>query len=396
MAPSIETSFHHGSHEGLLQPVEPGAAESGIDAIIVPTIRPPANLRQAFSLARDLECTLVTIHSGDSTKARDAVSTGPDDVDLVAIDIPPDALTGTGHVVPGLRLPRWETSDLLAGSVFERRTDLSLKRNLALVLSRLAGWSRVFFLDDDIIHVKPADVRRASGALGPLRAVGLRLDGTFHDHSVVCEAYRLLDGDQSDFVGGGALVVDPQVAVSHGAFFPDIYNDDWFFLLDGGKGILPTGITGKAIQIAHDLFGSPQRALDQELGDVLAEGLYWLLDQDQPVTDANLEHWSHFITIRGLFIRQVIRMVNSSTLPIDQREHMTAALRGARSRLDSIEPGFCDRYLQAWARDRESWRTHLSQLPAGVGRGAGLAELTQPGAPPLRWYARDPSRRAQA
>ena len=74
----------------------------------------------------------------------------PADVDLIAIDVPAPAR---------LRLPDWETSKLLHGAIFARRTDLSAKRNLALLLSHMLGWSRILFLDDDITGLKPDDVR---------------------------------------------------------------------------------------------------------------------------------------------------------------------------------------------------------------------------------------------
>ncbi len=32
-----------------------------------------------------------------------------------------------------------------------------------------------------------------------------------------------------------------------------------------------------------------------ELGDVLAEGLYWLLDQNKSIMDADEDHWSAFL-----------------------------------------------------------------------------------------------------
>ena len=63
------------------------------------------------------------------TTAAKAADRLPADVNLIAIDVP----TPTQ-----LNLPYWETSRMLAGTVFARRTDLSAKRNLALMLGRMA------------------------------------------------------------------------------------------------------------------------------------------------------------------------------------------------------------------------------------------------------------------
>ena len=187
-------------------------------------------------------------------------------MDLIAVDV-----TDPAHLacptVPPLAF---------GGTRFARQTDTSAKRNMGLVLSRMLGWSRVLFLDDDITDLNPDDMRHASGLLDTHNAVGLPVGG-LPDHSVVCHAYRQAGGDQQAFVGGGALTVHLERANS---FFPDIYNDDWFFLL-GDKRIQSVAITGKVRQYPYDPFRTPDRARGEELGDVLAEGIYWLLDQDR-------------------------------------------------------------------------------------------------------------------
>jgi len=144
-----------------------------------------------------------------------------------------------------LRLPCWETSRLLAGTVFARRTDLSVKRNLALMLNHMLGWSRILFLDDDITELNADDVRTASGLLDTHNAVGLQIGG-FPDHSVVCHAYWQAGGKQQSFVGGGALAVEVKRSNS---FFPDIYNDDWFFCWMATNGCSPLRILDRSSSI---------------------------------------------------------------------------------------------------------------------------------------------------
>ena len=72
----------------------------------------PAYLDQAAALARELDCTLLTLHSKRTSAAGAAHRLAHSD--LIAVDVP-DPLR--------LRLPDWETSRLLAGTVFARRTD---------------------------------------------------------------------------------------------------------------------------------------------------------------------------------------------------------------------------------------------------------------------------------
>jgi hypothetical protein len=357
----------------------------------VPTARPPAYLDQAGQLAESLNCPLVTLHSTKWTSAVRAAQRLPRTVDLIAIDVPDPA-----H----LRLPRWETSRLLTGTVFARPTDLSAKRNIAVVLSRMLGWSRVLFLDDDITELNPDDVRRASGLLDMHNAVGLHVGG-FPDHSVVCHAYLDAGGGQQSFIGGGALAVHLE---RNNSFFPDIYNEDWFFLLDGDKGIQSVGVTGAVKQYPYDPFRSPDRARAEELGDVLAEGVYWLLDQNKSIPDADRAHWARFLDKRKQFIGRVLRMVEQDgAIEAGDKERRVAALKGSLGRLALITPELCENYLRAWRVDRQSWYRHLQkafvrdvqQLPADERRRQALASLSRPGVPLLNWQfgaQRRPSR----
>jgi len=373
---------HHGSHRDLLWAVGDSlGSPQDIDAIIVPTARRPAYLMEAAGLAQALDCTLVTLHSKQWTNAAKAAPRLPRDLDFIAIDLPECAQ---------LNLPKWRTSKLLEGTVFARRTDLSAKRNLGLMLSRLAGWSRVLFLDDDITRLNPNDVRRASGALDIYNAVGLQLTG-FPNHSVVCHAYRMAGGSQQSFVSGRALTIQTARIDS---FFPDIYNDDWFFLLDGDKGLHPVGMTGEAGQYPYDPFRSPGRARAHELGDVLSEGVYWLLDQEGSFADANRDHWAQFLRRRQNFILSVIDEIQTNhAFAHDEKMRMIAALKGSLGRLALITPDLCEMYMRAWSVDRQSWRRHLERLPVVRGERFGvngsrsrtLLTLTRAGAPSLPW-----------
>jgi hypothetical protein len=366
---------HHGSHQDLLwsPPACSSFAHRGVDAIVVPTFRRPAYLAEAADLARTLNCFLVTLHSGPWTTAAKAAERLPADVNLIAIDVPSPTQ---------LNLPCWGTSRMLAETVFARRTDLSTKRNLALMLSHMAGWSRILFLDDDITSLNPDDVRKASSLLDTHNAVGLRVCG-FPDHSVVCHAYREAGGEQQSFIGGGALVTEVNRSNS---FFPDIYNDDWFFLLDGRKSLQPVAVTGQVIQYPYDPFRNPDRARAEELGDVLAEGIYWLLDQGQSIAAADEAYWAGYLVKRRRFIEGVLEMVkDNDSIERHDRARMIAALKGSLGRLMVITPTSCEGYLRAWADDRQRWLDHVEQLPSGQELPRALPSLSRRGCPPLKW-----------
>jgi hypothetical protein len=371
----IETAHHHGSHRLLIWPVDNSVPRAKVDAIFVPTARPVAYLKEAAALAVFLRCPLVTLHSKKWTNAFEAAASLDPAVDLIAIDVPDTAQ---------LRLPELKTSRLLAGTLFERRTDLSTKRNLALVLSHKLRWNRIVFLDDDIRVPHPLDLSKAAGLLDAHSAVGLGIGG-FPDNSVVCHAFRAGGGWQDTFIGGGAMAVAMR---RNRSFFPNIYNDDWFFVLDAAKRLQPVATVGRVLQYPYDPY-RVDRARAEELGDVLAEGIFWLLDQGKPASEGDLRHWGAFLEHRKQFIEQVRSMVASQTgIEAAERARMEEALSAALGRCERISPELCVAYLRALASDQDRWQRHIQQIlrQPRQSREEALRSLTVEGAAPLTWY----------
>jgi hypothetical protein len=374
MAP-VETTHHHGSHRQMIWPADKSVGSARVDAIFVPTVRPVAYLKEAAAVALKLRCPLVTLHSKKWTSAFEAAAWLDPAVDLIAIDIPESAQ---------LRLPELKTSRLLTGTIFERRTDLSTKRNLALVLSHMLRWKRIVFLDDDIRVPDPLDLSRAAGLLDAHSAVGLGIGG-FPDNSVVCHAFRAGGGDQATFIGGGAMAVAVR---RNRSFFPNIYNDDWFFVLDAGKRLQQVATVGEVLQYPYDPY-RVERARAEEFGDVLAEGIFWLLDQEKPASEGGLRHWGAFLDHRKQFIQQVRRMVASQTgIDAAERARMEEALTAALGRCARISPELCVAYLGALASDQDRWQRHVQQIlrQPRLSREEALRSLTVEGATPLTWY----------
>ena len=371
----IQTADHHGSHRDLIWQGDESTPTLKVDAIIVPTARKVAYLREAAAAALALDCPLVTLHSGRWTSAVAAAAQLDPAVDLIAIDVPQ---------IADLRFPSLATSSLLAGTMFERRTDVSTKRNLGLMLSYALRWTRVVFLDDDIRVPNPADLSRAAGLLGSYSAVGLGI-GDFPDNSTVCHAFRDAGGRQDTFIGGGALAVGVQ---GNRSFFPNVYNEDWFFVLDAGKGLQSVATVGQVLQYPYDPY-RVERARGEEFGDVLAEGTFWLLDQGKPASDGDLSHWRDFLAHRRQFIAQVQNMVESKTsIDATTRARMGEALRAALGRCAVITPQLCADYMKALAADQDRWQRHIQQIRRRpqLSREEALRSLTAKGKPTLTWY----------
>jgi len=386
---------HHGSHRNLIiahsdKPFMP-QPDGRVDAIVVPTIRPAEYLHHAAWLAAWHRCPLVTLHSehlplaqqakaGPSrpsrSNARQAVRLLHPDINLISIDVPHQSFLG---------LPAMKTTEMLAGTRFERGTDTSAKRNIGLILSRLAGWQRIVFLDDDIRVPDPDDLKRACATLDPshYQAVGLAIGG-FPDNSVVCHAHRETGGKQDTFVGGGALAVE----VSHSqSLFPSIYNEDWFYLLDMVEGLRPLTIAGTAVQAEYDPYATPVRAKSEELGDVLAEGVFWLLDEGLSLMEANTSFWAEFLKKRRRFIESVLesvlRNVPEKPLSAEKQARMADSLRTALARLDCIRPKLCWEYLDAWSVDQREWRSYLDFLPVGLPLEKAVDQVRELGVNPV-------------
>jgi hypothetical protein len=372
-----QTPNHHSSHRRLLWLVEESTRSANVDAIIVPTARPVDSLEQAATAARVLRCPLVTLHSRSSS-ADEAVGHVDHRIDLIAID-----MSGSAR----LQLPELRTSRLLKGSIFERHTDVSTKRNLALLLGHAVGWKRVVFLDDDIKVPKPRGLSKAVSLLDAHNAVGLRIGG-FPDNSTVCHAFREAGGQQDTFIGGGALAVDVE---RNRTFFPNVYNEDWFFVLDARKGLQSVARVGRVVQDAYDPY-RVERAQAEEFGDVLAEGAFWLLDQGSFDSSRDEAHWRDFLAKRRKFIEQVLGMVERSPKIKEERKAgMADALNASLDRLTLITPGLCVDYLEALADDQEEWQrhTHAMRQQEALPPGAAIESLACEGAPSLSYRVRE-------
>jgi hypothetical protein len=322
-------------------------APAAVDAIIVPSARPAAALAEAGRLATALGCVLLVLCSKHSDAAKAIESLRRPGLDVVAIEYPAAGVE---------RLPPLRTSTVLGRSRLMRRTDTSAKRNLGLVLARLAGWKRVVFLDDDIRVPDPADLARAASLLDSRDGVGLHIRG-YHDNSVVCHANRETGGPQDTFIGGGALAVP---ADRMDSFFPEIYNEDWFFLL-GETMLRRVGQIGVALQKPYDPFASPDRARGEEFGDVLAEGLFALFDDGRRIGDADHAYWTMFLAARLAFIEEIRARIERSAGPITLREkHILESLAASCGRLQFIWPKTCVAYIEAWQQDRERWRRFMN------------------------------------
>ena len=364
---------HVASHASLLRDVSafaPSPTNSGLDAIVVPASRP--NLQRLIDLSAMLSVPLVVLCSRQAKAEKVAERV---EATFGARALVVDVLDGyqlLGH--------RHQTSDEAFRELSaDRSSDLSLKRNLGLVLARLRGWKKILFVDDDIQRLSPRDLSRFSGSLDR-HPVAAMASIRFPDNSVVCHARRLAGLRQDVFVSGAVLGVNTQHPAL--SFFPDVYNEDWFFFAkQAAERSLPK--IGNARQDEFNPFADPGRAAREEFGDLLAEGLYALFSdkpgwelEDQLEAAASTRHWQLFRDDRYDMIAETIRRLSAvqDRTGADPSSAHKSLLR-ATEQLDLISPDRCVDFVQSWQADQKSWQELITPRAAVLSEREAMKEL---------------------
>lgn len=368
MKPFAEAIRQHETHSTLTPTAglrDIPFASLGLDAIVVPASRPAPHLDHAVTLARAAGCYLVVLCSGrlDSAEAVKFLAARSYHK-AVAIDLPCDyshKLIG----FPELLAIKGELPEACGSYT----TDLSMKRNIALILARMLRWRRIFFLDDDIRDITYPDLQRTVDMLGSFSAAGLWVTD-FPDNSIVCHANRETGRFQDVFVSGAALAVDCESGVG---FFPDIYNEDWLFMFDYASAGKLANSSLEATQLYYDPFAMAGRAAWQEFGDVIAEGLYTLLHLGLEVTQATCEYWGYFLEARRNFLEGILtRLPNAHP---EMQIEIEMSVKQAEKCLQTITPDLCERYVKAWRNDLADWKQQMPGIAEKTSIEAALLEM---------------------
>ena len=241
--------------------------------------------------------------------------------------------------------------------------DVSMKRNLGLVLARLLGWPRIMFLDDDIYGITGADVAALAAGLDD-HSVSALIPKKFPDNSVACHAHRLGGGRQDVFASASGM--GARCDRDDLAFFPNVYNEDWFFFSEEAASRKIAKV-GEPRQIEYDPYDDPRRAAQQEFGDLLAEGLYARLDINEGFRGVDTDYWRDFIERRRALHERVAEALGQ----VAGRELAFRAgnsIRAAQDQLGKITPSLCRKFARLWQSDLLNWRLiwpiYLGSIPS--------------------------------
>jgi hypothetical protein len=243
-----------------------------------------------------------------------------------------------------------------------RDSNLSAKRNLGLLLARLHGWRKIAFVDDDITFAGSPSMRRLAAQLDQHQVAGMRVR-EYPDNSVVCHARRHAGLEQDVFVTGAVLGV--QCNNLPLPFFPDVYNEDWFFFAREAAARKLASV-GEARQTEYDPFASPDRARQEEFGDTLAEGLYTLISNEDPsvplveqLRASTTTYWSRFLDVRREVLSETMSLLGAllDRDPEDRRASSALdSLRAALDQLQTITTDLCASFVDAWQDDLCDWQ----------------------------------------
>jgi hypothetical protein len=357
------------SHHQLLVSSRSSGTSDRFDAIVVPTNRPVESLTACMALARETDVPLIVICSKLVNRGEVIDMAAAGGVQAYAFDL----LDSPANPL-GITFATSSDEQLAAASSVKTR-DLSPKRNLGLVIARMLGWRRLMFLDDDIYGITGRDVDALAGGLST-HGISVLIPDEFPDNSVACHANRLGGGQQDVFAGGGATGV--RCDRDDLAFFPNIYNDDWLFFFEEAASHKIIEV-GRSKQRTYDPFADPHRAVKEEFGDLLAEGLYAPLDHHQGLLGVDAAYWAAFIQKRAHFHGRVATSLADHPNRQDETNlgrRVRAAERSvsaAQGQLASISPELCHKFVTLWQTDLVEWRRYLVKL----GRFGAVGEALQ-------------------
>jgi hypothetical protein len=175
------------------------------------------------------------------------------------------------------------------------------------------------------------------------------------DNSAVCHARRLVGAEQGVFASAATLGIS---CVEPLSFFPDVYNEDWFFLLDEIRKAQVTRI-GHVRQRGYNPY-RVRRARYEEFGDVLAEGLLAHLHLEVP-GEPTAEYWREFLDAREGMLRALGANLEDHASPFAAAAHRAVA--AAEQQRRRLAPGDFVRFMDRFHADKEVWAKRLEALP---------------------------------
>lgn len=223
------------------------------------------------------------------------------------------------------------------------RWQLPLKRSYALFRSVQLGHRRIMLLDDDIRFEKEDVLRNAIALLDAFDCVSCPAVD-FPDMSSIDHISSDLGKPESVFLSGACMLLN--IKSPPAQFFPQIYNEDWLFLLSVPKNRIACG--GVTKQKPYDPFTN-HRVTFQERGDLVAPACV-LFGRGDPQALSSRGFWRDRIRERHSHLAALGELASSQ-----DKTHLRDLLRLAEKELETVNEDWCANLVASLARDQQSW-----------------------------------------
>lgn len=188
--------------------------------------------------------------------------------------------------------------------------NLGFNRNYAIILSKVLRYKKVLFMDEDI-NIKDTDIiGTVMGKLNDADFVSAKISG-MTDDSVVGHMMRTCGVDVYEFLSGGFLAFNLDAVYN---YFLNYYNEDliWLFLHEPKSKIIKYG---EVYQILQDPFeNAVKRALDQEFGEILADGVHVALNRGDFSLLMHKTFWDAILGGRTVEIERLMELCKGKNL----------------------------------------------------------------------------------
>jgi len=384
------------SQESMVRPylshMDRLSLDVSFDALIVPQGRSAEHIARAAHLARQASSTLISLCSHEAkvdevASFLDNMPDGPKS--WYAVGVP------QGYSIPGVDLTAHKEIPDLAH--LPEDWNISDKRNIGLAIAKIIDAERILFLDDDMA-ITAAALSLAGLTLYLKDISGLECkeypdNSAFMHVKAVIESYGLSLGEYSGrgqrsrhpkqtvrtgMLSGNSLAVNPRNVDEH---FPKIYNEDWLmmykYIQNGKASVAPA----ESRQDSYDPF-KPERARQEEFGDIVGPGLYKNLGQaDKSGIGRTLSYWDQTIKERRDESFEMLEAIGAKhikdywptlhsflppevvAMPADEQALYRSTLEAGLEVSEQLNGNIIVDYIRAWREDQGRWAKMTEQLP---------------------------------
>lgn len=213
--------------------------------------------------------------------------------------------------------------------------DLPEKRNSILWHSVINEHKNILLLDDDMYNISP--ILNNVKFLHKYGVVGTTVKG-FPDTSVTGQI-EIENGEKFyPFISGNSTFINTDKLIS---YFPKIYNEDWLFYIPY---ILSDSlfVTGEIFHRQYDPFLSIEKIYFQEFGEIIQEGLYHLINENEYDKRFVNQKWHEIIQLRLEYLNDDLIKAK------ENRKKFVQEAINTLKRITSIE---CVNFVTCWEED---------------------------------------------